>query len=74
MVDGDVGLLEHRRHLELAGRDFVVARDDRHAELVELVLDFGDARLDALRDAAEVVILELLAARRRRTDQRAAAP
>ena len=73
VVDGDVRLLELRRHLELAGRDFVVPRDDRNAELVELVLDFGDAGLDALGNAAEVVILELLAARRRRADERAAA-
>ena len=72
VVDGDVGLLEDRRHLELARRDFVVPRHDRHAELVELVLHFGDARLDALRDAAEVVVLELLAPRRRRADERAA--
>ena len=72
VIDGDVGLLEARRHLELARRNFVMPRDDRHAELVQLVLDFGDARLDALRDAAEVVILELLAARRRRAEQRAA--
>ena len=60
---------KQRRHLELARRDFVVPRDDRHAELVQLVLDLGDARLDALGNAAEVVILELLAARRRRADR-----
>ena len=72
VVDGDVRLLEHRRHLELRRRDFVVPRHDRHAELVQLVLRLGDARLDALRDAAEVVVLELLAARRRRADERAA--
>jgi hypothetical protein len=73
VVDGDVGLFEERRHLELARRDFVVARDDRHAELVELVLDFADAGLHALRDATEVVVFELLAARRRGADERAAA-
>ena len=68
VVDRDVRLLEARRHLELAGRDFVVARHDRHAEPIELVLDFGDARLNALGNAAEVVVLELLSARRRRAD------
>ena len=73
VVDGDVGVLEVRRHLELAGRDLVMPRDDRHAELVQLVLDLGDAGLNALRNAAEVVILELLAARRRRADERASA-
>ena len=61
VVDADIGLLEARRHLELARRDFIVTRDDRHTELVQLVLHLGDAGLDALRDAAEVVILELLA-------------
>ncbi len=69
VIDGDVGLLVARRHLELARRHFVVSRDDRHAELVELVLDFGDARLDALGYTAEVVILELLSARRRRAEK-----
>ena len=72
MVDGDVRVLEVRRHLELARRDLVMPRDDRDAELVQLSLDFGDARLDALGNAAEVVVFELLAARRRRTHQRAA--
>jgi hypothetical protein len=48
VVGGEVGLGEARRHLELARRHLVVPRDDRHAELVELVLDLGDARLDAL--------------------------
>ena len=69
MIDGDVRLLEQRRHLELARRDFVVPRDDRHAELVQLRLYFRDARLDPLRDAAEVVILQLLSTRWRRTHE-----
>ena len=72
VIHRDVGLLEPRCHLELAWRNLVVPRDDRHAELVQLVLDLGDARLNALRDSAEVVILELLTARRRRADERAA--
>jgi hypothetical protein len=72
VVDGDVGLLEERRHLELRRRDLVVPRRDRDAELVELMLHLGDARLHALRNSTEVVILELLPARRRRADQRAA--
>src|SRR5690349_2343880 len=72
VIDRDVRLLEARRHLELARRDFVMPRDDRNAELVELVLDLRNAGLDPFGDAAEVVILELLAARRRRADERAA--
>ena len=62
VVDGDIGLLEARGHLELARRDFVVTRDDRDAELVELVLHLGDAGLDPFRDTTEVVVLELLSA------------
>ena len=38
VVGGDVGVLEDRRHLVLARRDFVVPRLDRHADLVELGL------------------------------------
>ena len=72
VVRRDVRLLEARRHLELTRRDFVVSRHDRHAQAIELVLDFGDARLNALGNAAEVVILELLSARRRRADERPA--
>ena len=71
MVDGDVRLLVAWRHLELARRDLVMPRHDRHAELVQLVLDLGDALLDALGNAAEVMVLELLAARRRCADESA---
>src|SRR5918999_1568459 len=70
VVDGEVGLLEARRHLELRRRDLVVARHDRYAKLVQLLLDFSDARLNALGNAAEVMILELLSTRRRRADER----
>ena len=73
VVGGDVRLFEDGGHLELAGRDFVVARDDGHAQAIELVLHLGDAGLHALGDAAEVVVFELLAARRRRADDGAAA-
>ena len=40
MIGGDVGVLEDRRDFVLARRDFVVPRLDRHADLVELALDF----------------------------------
>jgi hypothetical protein len=36
MIGGEVGVLEHRRDLVLAGRHLVVARFHEHAELVEL--------------------------------------
>src|SRR5688572_23538882 len=53
MVDAEVGLLEEGRHLELRGRNLVMPGDNRDAELVELVLDLGDARLRTLRYATE---------------------
>src|SRR3954464_5988257 len=55
VVDGEIGFLEVRRHLELAGRDFVVPGRDRNAQLVELEFDFCDASLNALGDSTEVV-------------------
>src|SRR5438552_6265671 len=61
VVDAEVGLREVRSHLELAGRHLVVTRGDRYGELVKLELRLRDAALDSLRNAAEVVILELLA-------------
>src|SRR5258708_15521154 len=65
----EVGLLERRSHLELTGRDFVVPGSDRHSELVQLELCFGNAALDALRNSAEVMVLELLPAWRRSTNE-----
>ena len=72
MVGGDVGALEDRRDFVLTGRDLVVARLDRHADLVELGFGFGHAREHALRNRAEVLILELLTLGRARAEQRAA--
>ena len=71
VIDGDIGFFEHGRHLELTGRDFVVPRNNRNAEFVEFVLHLSDASENALRNAAEVVIFELLPARRWRSNQRA---
>src|SRR6476646_9826373 len=73
VVNGEIGLLEVRRHLELAGSYLVVPGGDRHSELVQLELSLGDASLNSLGDAAEAVILELLAAGRWRADERAPA-
>ena len=72
MIGGDVGVLEDRRDLVLARRHFVVPRLHRHADLVELGLDFRHERQHALGDRAEVLILELLALRRLGAEQRAA--
>ena len=72
VIGGDVRVLEHRRDLVLARRHFVVARLDRHADLVQLALGLVHERHHALGDRAEVLILELLALRRLRAEQRAA--
>ena len=71
MIGGEVGVLEDRRDLVLAGRDLVVARLHRHADLVELRFDVRHERHRPLGDGAEVLILELLALRRLGAEQRA---
>ena len=72
VVGADVGVLEDRRDLVLGRRDLVVAGLDRHAELGQLVLGLEHAGEHALRDRAEVVVVELLALRRLGAEQRAA--
>ena len=72
MIGGDVGVLEDRRDLVLARRHFVVPRLHRHADLVQLGLDLGHERQHAIGDRAEVLILQLLALRRLRAEERAA--
>src|SRR5688572_21854247 len=72
VIDRDVGVLEAGRHFELTWRDLVVPRDDRNAELVRFALDLGETRHDAFRDADEIVVLELLSARRWRAEERTA--
>ena len=72
VVDPEIGFLEVRGHFELTRCDFVVTRGDRHTELIQLELCLGDTALDSLRNSAEVVILELLATRRRCADESAA--
>ncbi len=71
MVGADVRVLEDRRDLVLVGRDLVVARLDRHAELRQLDLALEHVRQDALGDRAEVVVVELVALRRLGAEQRA---
>ena len=71
VVGADVRVLEHRRDLVLAGRDLVVARLDRHAELRQLELGLHHAGEHALGDRAEVVVVELVALRRLGAEQRA---
>ena len=61
MVGGEVGVLEHRRDLELARRHLVVPRLGRDAELEQFALGFEHEGQHPLGDRAEVMILELLA-------------
>ena len=72
VIGGDVGVLEDRRDFELAGRDLVVPRLERHADAIELALDFHHEGEHALGDGAEVVVLHLLALRRTGAEERAA--
>ena len=72
MVGGEVRVLEDRRDFILARRHFVVARLDRHAHLVQLVLDFHHVLEHALGDGAEILIFQFLALRRLGAEQRAA--
>ena len=61
VVAGDVGGLVDGRDLELVGGHLVVAGLGGDAELEALQLDFLHEAQDALLDAAEVVVLQLLA-------------
>ena len=72
VVGRDVGALEHRRDLELAGGDLVVPGLGRDAELEQLALGVHHEAQHALRDGAEVVVVELLALRRLGAEQGAA--
>jgi hypothetical protein len=71
VIGSDVRVLEHRRDLVLAGRDLVVTGLDRHPELRELELRLHHEGEHALRDRAEVVVVELVALRRLGAEQRA---
>ena len=70
VVGGLVGPLEHRRQLELAGRDLLVAGLGRDAELEQLALAIHHVAEHPLGDRAEVVVVELLALRRLGAEQR----
>ena len=70
VVGADRRRLEHRRHLELGRGDLVVAGLGRDAEPPQLTVEIHHEGEDPLPDRAEVLVLELLALRRRRTEQR----
>ena len=69
VVRADRGGLVDRRHLELAGRDLVVAGLGRDAEAPQLAVDVHHEGEDPLADRAEVLVLQLLALGRRGTEQ-----
>ena len=69
VVRADRRRLVDRRHLELAGRDLVVAGLGRDAEPPQLAVEIHHERQDPLADRAEVLVLELLALGRRGTEQ-----
>ena len=72
LVGSDVAGREHRRELVLRGRHFVVLRLGVHAELPELLVQILHERRNARLDAAEVMIVQLLAFRRLGAEERAA--
>ena len=72
MVGSDVGPLEHRSDLELAGGDLVVPGLGRDAEFEQLTLGVHHEAEDTLGDGAEVVVVELLAFGRLGAEQGAA--
>ena len=72
MVGREVRMLKDRRDFVLAGRDFVVPRLGRNAELEQFPLRIDHEGQHPLRDGAEVVILEFLSLGRGRAEQRPA--
>ena len=72
VIGGDVGPLEHRRDLELAGGDLVVAGLGGDAELEQLTLGVHHERQHPVGHGAEVVVVEFLALGRLGAEQGAA--
>ena len=60
VVGADVGVLEDRGQLVLGRCDLVVARLDRNAEALQLLLGLEHAGQDPFGDRAEVVLVELV--------------
>ncbi len=61
MIGRQVGVLEDRGELVLAGRNLIVAGLDWDSQLDQLGLGLGHAGQHALGDAAEVLVFQLLA-------------
>ena len=73
VIDGDVGLFEGWGQLVLAGGDLVMPSLDGDAELEKPSFDFGHIAQNSRGDGSKVVIVELVALRRRGADQGTAA-
>ena len=71
VVVGQVGLFKNRCKLKLVWCHFVVTCGHRNAQLVRLHLEVLHERRHALWNGSEVVVVQLLALRWRRTKQRA---
>ena len=70
MVVGQVDILKDRSQLELIGGHLVVACLHRDAQLQALYLEILHESRDTWRDAAEVVVVQLLVFGRRVSHQR----
>jgi hypothetical protein len=72
VVGADGRRLVHRRHLELARRDLVMASLCRDPEAPQLPVEIHHEREDPLADRSEILVLELLALGRRSAEERSA--
>jgi hypothetical protein len=70
MISREIGVLEDRGNLELAGCDLVVPGFDRNTELEQFALAFEHEGEHPLGNRAEIVILEFLTFGRRRAEER----
>ena len=71
MVRREVGLLEHRRELELSRSDLVMPRLGRDTELEQFALAVEHEGEHPFGNRAEIMVLELLPLGRQRAEQRA---
>ena len=72
VVNGQVQILEDRRQFELRGSHFVMTRFSGNAEAPQRFFNVRHERQNARRDAAEIVVFQLLMLRGRRAVQRTA--
>ena len=73
VIGGNVRGGENGSHLVLAGRNLIMFRLRSNTEFPQLLIQIVHERLDTRTDGAEIMILQLLSLRSRRTEQRPAA-